>query len=114
MSGKTKVGRPKGIPKTGGRKKGVPNKATAKREAAIAATGLTPLDFMLSVMRGAYPAGAEPAQVIAWEAMRFEAAKAAAPYVHPKMATIEHTGPNGGPMQHEVEAIERRIVDPRN
>ena len=37
--------------KTGGRKKGTPNKITAAREANIAASGLTPLDFMLGVMR---------------------------------------------------------------
>lgn len=110
----TKVGRPKGIPKTGGRKKGVPNKASAKREAEIAATGLTPLDFMLNVMRGQHPEDADPAVILAWESMRFEAAKAAAPYVHPKLAAVEHTGPDGGPLQHQVEAIERRIVDPRD
>jgi hypothetical protein len=37
--------------KTGGRKKGAPNKATAAKAAAIEASGLTPLDYMLSVMR---------------------------------------------------------------
>ena len=43
--------RPAGIPKTGGRKEGTPNKATATREAEIKASGVTPLDFMLGVMR---------------------------------------------------------------
>src|SRR5436190_14268321 len=43
--------RPAGIPKTGGRKEGTPNKATATREAEIRASGVTPLDFMLGVMR---------------------------------------------------------------
>jgi hypothetical protein len=78
----------KGV-KTGGRKKGTPNKATAQVAAEIAATGETPLEFMLKRMRDE---AADPL-------MRFEAAKAAAPYVHPKLAAIEHTGKDGGPIQ---------------
>jgi hypothetical protein len=102
----------KGV-KTGGRKKGVRNKATAAKVAEVAASGLTPLDYMLGILRGQHPEGAEPAQVIAWEALRFEAAKAAAPYVHPKLANIEHTGKGGGPME-SVTKIVREIVRPKN
>lgn len=91
-------GRPKGIPKTGGRRKGVRNKASVEREKAVAESGLTPLDFMLNIMRGSPPEGAGPAEQIAFSTLRFEAAKAAAPYVHPKLANIEHTGPDGGPV----------------
>lgn len=65
--------------KTGGRKKGVPNKATAAKQAEIAASGLTPLEFMLDVMRNE---GNE-------QSVRLDAAKAAAPYVHPKLANID-------------------------
>ncbi len=66
----------------GGRQKGIPNRATIARQERIAATGLTPLDFMLSILRDE---AANPED-------RFEAAKAAAPYVHPKLAAIEHSG----------------------
>lgn len=76
------VGRPPGHPKTGGRKKGVPNKASAAKAAEIAATGKTPLEFMLDVMRDK----SQP------EDMRLDAAKAAAPYVHPKLSSIETSG----------------------
>lgn len=76
--------------KTGGRKAGVPNKATAAKVAEVEASGLTPLDYMLGVMR-------DPA--IAAD-RRDDMAKAAAPYVHPKLAAIEHTGKDGGPIQH--------------
>jgi hypothetical protein len=79
----------RGKPKTGGRKKGVLNKVTAEREAEIAASGLTPLGYMLGVLR-------DPR---APAARRDEMAKAAAPYVHPRLATIAHTGPDGGPVQ---------------
>jgi hypothetical protein len=84
--------------KTGGRKKGVPNKATAAKAAAVAASGLTPLDYLLSVMRN-------PEQEIE---TRLDAAKAAAPYVHPKLATVEHSGPNGGPIG--ISMIEWHVV----
>ncbi len=72
-----------------GRKKGQRNKKTAARLAAIEASGLTPLDFLITVMRAAdVPLD-----------MRFDAAKSAAPYVHPKLAAIEHTGKDGGPIE---------------
>lgn len=73
---------------TGGSRKGVPNKATAKREKAIAASGLTPLDYMLSVLR-------DEGNTLE---VRIDAAKSAAPYCHPKLATITHNGPDGGPV----------------
>lgn len=64
--------------KTGGRRKGTRNKATAKREAEIVASGLTPLDYLLAVMR----------DETRDERERLDAAKAAAPYVHPKLAAV--------------------------
>lgn len=72
-----------------GRKPGVPNKASIERQKKVAATGITPLDYMLKVMRNPK----------ADDARRDEMAKAAAPYVHPKLASMQHTGRNGGPIQ---------------
>ena len=63
----------------GGRQKGTPNKIT-KREAEIAASGLTPLDYMLGIVRAETPPGLDASVAIARETLRFEAAKAAAPY----------------------------------
>ena len=57
--------------KTVGRQKGVPNRATAANAAEIAASGLTPLDYMLTIMRD----DSQP------PTLRAEMAKAAAPYV---------------------------------
>lgn len=57
-----------------------------KRTAEI--VGDTPLDFMLMVMR------CEDNDI----ATRLEAAKAAAPFVHRKLATLEVTGEGGGPL----------------
>jgi len=52
--------------------------SAAERLAAIEASGPTPLDYMLQVMRDE---GLEPAK-------RLDAAKAAAPYVHPRLASV--------------------------
>jgi len=66
--------------KTGGRAKGTPNKITASKADEVAASGITPLDYMLEVLRDV---GEENDR-------RQWAAQTAAPYVHPKLATIDH------------------------
>ena len=76
------MARPIGSPKLGGRKKGTPNKVTQEKEAQIAASGLTPLDYMLSILRNDLE-GPE---------RRMWAAEKAAPYVHPKLAATELSG----------------------
>jgi hypothetical protein len=86
-------GRPKGLPKTGGRRKGVRNKRTTELQARIRASGMDPLAFMIAVMRNPQA----PLE------MRFAAAQAAAPYVHPKLSAIQHNGTDGGAMQVEVK-----------
>lgn len=78
-----------------GRKKGTPNKASAARQERIAAGGETPLDYMLRVMRNRK----------ASDARRDEMAKAAAPYVHPKLASMQHSGPNGGPIEIDLTGL---------
>jgi len=52
--------------------------SAAEALAAIRASGAAPLDFMLQVMRDE---SLEPAK-------RLDAAKAAAPYVHPRLASV--------------------------
>jgi hypothetical protein len=63
-------GRPKGLPKTGGRKKGSIDKL--KREAEIAASGLTPLEYMLGIVRAETPVRLDASVAIARETLRFE------------------------------------------
>ncbi len=72
--------------KTGGRAKGTPNRATAAIAEEIAASGLTPLQHMLSVMR----------DELAPDDRRDDMARAAAPYVHAKLSSVEVGGPGGG------------------
>ena len=75
-----------------GRPRGSPNKATAVREAEIAASGLTPLEYMLGVMRDKEAADED----------RQWAAVAAAPYVHPKIQPIVYRGDAGKPVDDDV------------
>ena len=96
------MARPKGLPKTGGRQKGSQNRATAAKEAAIASSGLTPLDYMLSLLRDA---GNDALT-------RFEAAKAAAPYVHPKLSSTEVKGDPDAPVALSGLAV--TFVKPAN
>ena len=90
----------------GGKREGAGRPAGAvtkkSREAADAAVneGLTPLDYMLGILRND---DADPKD-------RMWAAEKAAPYVHAKLANVEVTGKDGGPV--EVTSITRRIVDP--
>lgn len=77
-----------------GRKKGSATKKTREIADRAAEEGLTPLEFMLQMMRR--PTDHEDPKIQALrESMAFEAAKAAAPYVHPRLAAVEHTGADG-------------------
>jgi hypothetical protein len=56
-----------------------------------AGQGITPLEFMLEMMRRE-SFHEDPKIEAQREMMRFEAAKAAAPYIHPRLAAVEHSG----------------------
>jgi hypothetical protein len=75
-----------------GRKPGVPNKTTQETREAIKASGLTPLDFMLEVMRDE---GEDLPR-------RLAAANMAAPYVHAKLSSVEVSGKDGEPLMTGV------------
>ena len=68
--------------KTGGRKRGSLNKVTSEMKAAIAASGETPLEYMLRIMRD------EAAE----STRRDDMAKAVALYLQPRFSSVEHTG----------------------
>jgi hypothetical protein len=94
--------------KTGG-KNGSMNKRTRELLAHAVAGGELPLDHMLRVMR-------DPNNEIA---IRFDAAKAAAPNLHPRLAAIEHkpTLPDlSGLSEQELDELERLLnrISPRN
>src|SRR5947208_12470992 len=103
--------RPKGLPKTGGRTKGGVDKI--KREAILAAHGITPLDYLMMLVRAETEPGLDPAVAKARETLRFEAAKAAAPYCHPRLQAVTLGGDPENPIKvdnmSELE-VSRRLA----
>lgn len=79
-----------------GRPKGSTNARTREIAEKAAAEGIMPLDVMLRAMR-------EHADAGRWD----EAAKiaaSAAPYLHRRLAAIEHSGASGSPIQFVSKA----------
>lgn len=113
----------------GGRKKGSLNKQTLVIRQQVEATGLTPLDVMLDNMRHAYDQAkelesaigpemlkgvednpqkaferllSEVKRSVGYRAVAADAAKDAAPYCHPRLASTEVTGKDGGALIVQV------------
>lgn len=84
-----------GARKGAGRKAGSATKKTREIADKAAAAGITPLEVMLEAMNEFRASGDLE------KAAGF--AKDAAPYIHPKLAAIEHSGPNGG----EIKTVSR-------
>ena len=82
-----------------GRPKGSRNVTTIERIEAIKAEGIMPLDYLLGVMR----------DMNADEAKRIDAAKAAAPYCHPKLQPVDKDGNN-----EQVVAVQVMTGVPRD
>lgn len=89
-----------GARKGAGRKRGSTTRLTREVAERASAEGITPLEYMLAVMRD------ESAEA----PRRDDMAKASAPYMHPRLASTEHKGEGGGPIVHRVEWS---IVDPK-
>ena len=79
-----------------GRKKGQVSAETAFRkevQAKAAAGGLMPLDYLLQILRDENQE----------QSARFAAAKEAAPYVHNRLAAVEHSGNENRPIKTVLE-----------
>ena len=88
-----------GTRKGAGRKTGSATKRTREIADKAMDEGISPLEYMLQVMRAVPSEELPPREWLAATMMRFEAAKSAAPYIHPRLQAIEHTGPDGGAME---------------
>lgn len=80
--------------KTGGRQKGTVNKRTAAKLALVeqaTSEGISPLEVMLGAMREAWGNGDKAG------AANF--AKDAAPYIHPKLSNVQHSGDADNPLE---------------
>ena len=71
-----------GARRRAGRPKGAANRFSEQARAKAAAEGITPLEYMLSVLRN------ETNEL----GVRMDAAKASAPYMHARLESIKHSG----------------------
>lgn len=83
-----------------GRKPGSSTKLNEEARQKALEGGVSPLDYMLALLRDETND----------RDVRFEAAKAAAPYVHAKLASIEHSG---DVTLHHEDALDELDDDPR-
>lgn len=91
--------------KGAGRPRGAATRKTREIADKASKDGLTPLEVMLKAMR-------EHATKKDWDAAA-SIAKDAAPYMHAKLASVQHSGPNGGPIEYAnltEEEIDARIA----
>lgn len=77
-----------------GRKPGTATEKTRDIANRAAAEGITPLEVMVQTMRSLWDAGDKLGACAV--------AKDCAPYMHPRLANIEATGKDGGPMVVEI------------
>lgn len=84
-----------------GRKPGAATKMNEAARKAAADGGIMPLEYMLTVLR----------DTTLTQADRMDAAKAAAPYVHAKLAAVEHSGKLETDNTHHVEETVRPFAE---
>ncbi len=82
----------------------------------IIASGITPLEYMIALMRAPKPERLKnetladyECRLLGWRTQGFEAAKASAPYLHPRLAAVEHAAKDG---DATPRCIEIRFVKP--
>jgi hypothetical protein len=85
-----------------GRKAGSATRKTREIADRAIEDGITPLEYMLRIMRQEPPETEDDRVRLSYMEMSFEAAKAAAPYVHPRLAAVEHTGKDGSALTVEI------------
>lgn len=97
-----------------GRPKGSANVRTREIADRAAREGITPLEVMLAAMRHAYDMAAQSgdAEKLELLSVAAEHAKSAAPYIHPRLSSVEVSGPNGGPVSFHAWLQSQRQADP--
>lgn len=80
---------PRGSSTAPGTLQGVPRPSQVALIERVAASGLTPLDYLLDILRDTSES----------KIRRDWAAERSAPYCHSRLASVVHTGKGGGPIQ---------------
>lgn len=98
-----------GARKGSGRKKGTANVKTREIADKAIADGITPLEVMIEAMRFHHALATKADEAAKGEHLKAAAAMAekAAPYIHPRLAAIEHTGKGGKDLIPEMTDLER-------
>lgn len=101
----------KGAKTGGGSRKGVPNKCTAEFRETVRKTLESNSEnvsrWLTLVAEGDGTDSCKPDPARALDLLC-----KLAEYAAPKLNRIEHTGANGGPVEHSISTVERRIVRP--
>lgn len=107
-----------------GRKKNAATQKTIAVAEKVSESGITPLEVMIENMRffhgeanklleqmtdGITPEAFKA--IMGLKQAAEECAKDAAPFMHPRLAAIEHTGPNKGPIQHAVGFEDQALLE---
>ena len=74
--------------------------------AKAAADGISPLEVMMTAMREAWEAGDKEKAV--------QVAEKAAPYIHAKLAAVQHSGDAENPVAYQIMSGVTRQDDPAN
>ena len=105
---KRKPGRPKGTPRTGGRKPGTPNRTSQVGRDYIVRNG-TPIEVLCKIARGIKmlaaadtASAAKRAAVYPTVDQRLAAARILAAKIVPDMRAVEHTGAAGEPLSVRI------------
>ncbi|WP_205782305.1 hypothetical protein [Methylobacterium sp. XJLW] len=96
-----------------GRKPGSLTKRTREVAEALMVEGVTPLEIMLGAARAVWTEATKGERIdLDKAAAAASIAKDAAPYVHPKLASIEHTGKDGKDLIPEAspDDVARRLA----
>ena len=93
-----------------GRKPGSKTRKTADIALKAAEAGITPLEYLLEIMREPIPNGTDALAKAQIKINRMDAAKAAAPYVHPRLTAIAHSGPDGGSIHITVSKDDKSVL----
>lgn len=116
------MAKPKGLPKTGGRRKGTPNKRTQEFIDVLQRRKFSPADALIDVYRKAlrsYEAGHGsssgdgPDMTFKYLEIAQKAASELMQYRFPKRKAIEHTGADGEPLVNTLVDLVKSISEPK-
>ena len=107
-----------------GRRSGVPNRASARREQLISQSGMTPIEVMVGVMRHAFAIAQHELKQrkpnenkIKWAfGLALDSAHRAAPFAHPRFSAVDHSATLDASQltQEELDLVEpilRKAID---